>query len=82
MMIIVEQSFQYVLLLNATAQDANSILSLHVTVGGEIWWETVGDVFGKRMARIRRTKHSPAPEHGDQPFCLTHSPPRENLKEE
>lgn len=46
-MIIFEQSFQYVLLLNATAQDANSILSLNVTVGGEIWWGKVGGVFGK-----------------------------------
>lgn len=69
MMIIVEQSFQYVLLLNATAQDANSILSLHVTVGGEIWWETVGDVFGKRMARIRRTNAPPPQSTETSPFA-------------
>ena len=80
-MIMFEQPFQYVRVLNPTTQDANSILSLSVIVGGEIWWETVGEVFEKWHDQDKKNKTLTLPRAQCQPFGLTHSPPRQNNKE-
>lgn len=77
-MIVFEQSFQYEILFNATVQDANSILSLGLTMGGEIWWEAMGEVFGKWHNQDRKNKTLTDPSTQSQPFGLTHSPPRQN----